>query len=113
MKSQSYVVPQSTVFRKVGEELVVVQLETSRFYFFNSATEPFLEAFREPRSVESFSKTDSAYLKEFCKVLVEKQLMREAVSEINDSVEAATYEKPELLREADWTLDQLTFTCIP
>lgn len=116
MKTKNYIVPSTTVFRKVGEELVVVQLETSRFYFFSPETEKFLEDFRAPRDLDSYcaaTKADPAYLKEFCRELAERKLISETEVPAEPVTQEGGYLAPLFLREAEWTLDQLSFTCIP
>ncbi|MCB0405688.1 MAG: hypothetical protein KDD51_12975 [Bdellovibrionales bacterium] len=109
------IIPNSTVYRNVSDELVVIQLETGRFYYFTADTKEFLDYFQQPRSLESLGdgeeQEDPQYLKNFCKFLLEKKILE--VSDAGDSGPAlhGRLAKPTFLREGEKTLDEITFLC--
>lgn len=109
------IIPNSTVYRNVSDELVVIQLETGRFYYFTADTKEFLDYFQQPRSLESLGESDeqadSQYLKDFCKFLLEKKILEKSGASDENPGLNGRLAKPTFLREGEKTLDEITFLC--
>ncbi|MEZ4751551.1 MAG: hypothetical protein R3B54_13310 [Bdellovibrionota bacterium] len=109
------IIPNSTVYRNVSDELVVIQLETGRFYYFTSDTKEFLDYFQQPRSLDFLDggddQEDPQYLKEFCKFLLEKKILEKSEAADESPALNGRLAKPTFLREGEKTLDEITFLC--
>jgi hypothetical protein len=113
-----YFTPESTIYRRVENELVVVQLDTGRYFYFSPETEQFLNFFRSPHSLEQFCEgTEAAFsdideLKQFCRFLTQKEILQVASKPASEpEIPAHSFLKPSLLREGEKTIDQISFGC--
>lgn len=103
----------------MAEELVVLQLDTSHFYFFSPATQGWLEYLRKPKSwsqLIAHGQTLGAspeQLQEFCQDLLQKRILQESESPAVADATALPTAVPRLLRDPGKTLEQLSFTCLP
>lgn len=111
-------IPNSTVYRNVSDELVVIQLETGKFYYFTAATKDFLDFFQQPRSMDSCldggpeeGLEDPQYLKDFCKFLLEKKILEKCEGDEAAKPTEPKFVRPTFLREGEKTLDEITFLC--
>lgn len=119
LNTKSLLAPESTVFRKVAEELIVLQLDTAHFYYFNPETKEWLDYLRQPRSLQQIEDLGKAHgldhseLGRFCKELLTKGILRESSEAAVPGDGITRSQMPRLLRDPGKTLDQLSFTCIP
>jgi len=120
MENQVFCTPETTVYRQVKDELVVIQLESGKFFYFNPTTKEVLDYFKTPRSFGAFliaaeatpTSERGVQLREFCRLLLENQLISEAESVSDSLVEAVKMSMPpSLIRRGEQTLDELTFLC--
>ncbi len=114
--------PESTVYRRVSDELVVIQLDTGYFYYFNPETEEFLDFFRKPRPLGDYCKAvqlqdpdsnEGEYLKNFCSFLLENKILRKVDPQEHSPIPLSkmSYRKPQFVRKGEKTLDEITFLC--
>jgi len=96
----------SVVFRKVGENLVVVHLDTGQIAHFTVGTQPMLEFFREPATWEEFCEAaqiplhsaESQHARAFADKLLELKFLEETNSrESNTPANTVPYARPKLL----------------
>ena len=112
-----YLTPESTIYRQVEDELVVIQLDTGHIYYFNPSTESFLDFFRAPRSFSDFLQTskldegkdEAQYLERFLNTLYDMKLLQKADSQDTSVPPPLDYSRPLFLRKAERTLDEITF----
>lgn len=112
--------PESTIYRQVSDELVVIQLDTGCFYYFNPETQDFLDFFREPRNLDDFfgaaslseqGAEERAYLKDFSDFLLKNQVIQSVSKTKAPFATKISYKKPRFLRKGEKTLDEITFLC--
>lgn len=119
MAKEFYITPDSVVYRQVLGQLVVIQLNTGKMFYFSEGTESLLKFFKEPMRLDAFfGATDIAsnqaeidHLKGLVAFMVENQLL-EATSLGNAETPAKfDYSRPEFIRLDDKTLDEIAFLC--
>lgn len=111
--------PDSTVYRLVDDELVLIQLDTGYIYYFNAGAKSLLDFFRAPKRLTSFwdvsglddeRADDRKYLAEFCDFLIQNKILKTATVAVETSDDTkVTYAKPVFLRKAEKTLDEVSF----
>jgi hypothetical protein len=106
--------PETTVYRKVGNELVVIQLDTAHFYYFSPETENVLEYFKSPATLDQLigeaGANEKEHLLEFCHLLLEKQILKETKPDKKAAPKMSSpYKRPVYLREGEKTLEQISF----
>lgn len=111
--------PDSTVYRLVDDELVLIQLDTGHIFYFNACAKTLLDFFRAPKKLASFMdvtglddtrKEDRDYLSEFCDFLIQHKILKKTTVAVEGSDEQKLpYSKPVFLRKADKTLDEVSF----
>ena len=111
--------PETTVYRNVNGELVVIQLETSRFYYFSSEAEAILDFFKSANSLDGLIEQSNVlkadpkeieHIKEFCHSLLDKKILQlEKKVGRQPLKNKMTYRRPTFLREGEKTLDQISF----
>ena len=120
MPDRNYKTPETTIYRQIGDELVVVQLDTADYYYFTPETKTVLEFFKSPQSLSTFcdkagikEKSDERNeLKSFCQLLLQKQILKETKEISPESPkEKIHYRRAGFLREGDKKLDQISFGC--
>ncbi len=107
MAELCYQVPESTIYRKVSEELVLIQLDTGKFYYFNPETEAFLDFFKAPRSLS----TEDPDLHTFVEFLLQNKILKKTKPLDSTDSDGFPEGKPALLREGEKNLDEITFLC--
>jgi hypothetical protein len=111
----SYQTSDSAVYREVGNELVVIQVDTGHFYYFNQTTKQFLDFFRHPAKLDDFitraGLTDDeelGYLKSFLGTLKDKRILEASPGADEPSAASlAAYSRPALIREGEKKLDEI------
>ena len=115
-----YHTPESTIYRRISDELVVIELQSGRFFYFNPPTEKLLDFFKEARSLPEFvdgaglteKEPEKQHLEKFCQFLLEKGILENVGSASEFAfVGTVDYGRPELIREGERTLDEITFLC--
>jgi hypothetical protein len=112
-----YVIPETTVYRRVYEELVTIQLQSGDFFYFNPEAEEFFEFFREPRPLSQFCdlrrlpSSEREYLKSFCSILVESGLISTSIAGAREGAVSlpVDYIRPALIRRGEEKLDEVAF----
>ena len=121
--SNNLIVPESIVYRTVGDMLVVIEIESGRLFYFSCSTKEILDFFKDASSLEQlfeyeaaksgFDKTEEKALSEFVVLLKENNILVESGK--NDSTDSrlasspnGAYIKPELIRVGEKTLDEIT-----
>lgn len=94
----------STIFKRIEDELVVVQLQTGEVFYFNSDSEPVFEALKEPKTLREDP------LRAFGEFLKENQIAQEVQASPSD-FQLDEGKQPEFLRRGEKKLDELTFLC--
>ncbi len=116
MDEERYRTSESAVYREVGNELVVIQVETGHFYYFNKTTKQFLDFFRHPAKLDDFlsraglsDDAELTYLKTFLCTLKDKRILEatEATGVIPSGGEVSSYDRPTLIREGEKKLDEI------
>lgn len=116
MDQERYRTSESAVYREVGNELVVIQVDTGHFYYFNQTTKQLLDFFRHPAKLDDFLSraglTDDAecgYLASFLDNLKGKRILEETQSsnELAPATQVSNYTRPTLLREGEKKLDEI------
>jgi len=123
MKKSCLQVSETTIYRDISDELLVIQLETGLFYYFNPKTKTYLDFFKQPRPFSNLllglhldeDAEECEYLKGFCDFLLKNQILVtvEIEAELTEEEEIAElkYNKPIFLRKGEKTLDEVTFLC--
>jgi len=115
-----YKVKEAVVYRRLDDELVVVQSDTGAIHFFSPDTESVFDAFSEPLSVEEFIRTykvpqakeEAEFLTSFVETLVNQEILEVAPSEATGAKQkspalAPPYTRPAYLRTSRKNLDQI------
>lgn len=122
MKNVGYQVSESAIYKKFSEELIVIQVETGKFYYFSSSTESLLNFFKTPQRFEHYLETIDpsrrdeetvTYLEDFCDFLLQNKILR-AIERFEDkktSSAQSSFEKPQFLRKGEKNLEDLTLLC--
>ena len=106
------------VFRNVGEELIVIHLNSGQLYHFTANTKDLLEFFKQPKTLDSYFKAaqveDQAgeveHLRNLASFLVEQNILEESsVGEAGESELSFLYSRPNFVRFDDKTLDQIAY----
>lgn len=113
------VTPESTLYREVDGELVVIQLDSGHFYYFSSETKLMLDFFRKPRKLSTFLERAALNeaekgqpIKQLCEfLLAEKILVYSEEQEQPVDIFDYSGELPRFKRKGNCTLDELTFLC--
>lgn len=95
------------VYRNVQGETVVVHLESGEIYHFSENTRDFLDRFKNPTSLDDNS---PAKIREFCQLLLEKQILRESQNPVGRIPEGFD-DDLSFLRKDDKTIDDIVFLC--
>lgn len=116
MNEERYQTSGSAIYREVGDELVVIQVDTGCFYYFNRTTKQFLDFFRSPSNLDAFVEcagladgTERGYLENFLGSLKEKRILETPPASLpsENSGAVAGYARPALLREGEKKLDEI------
>jgi hypothetical protein len=115
MNEERFQTSSAAIYREVGEELVVIQVDTGCFYYFNKTTKRFLDFFRDAATVTEFldrvdaASGDTEYLEEFCRSLVSKRILEPArgAGAPRAAAVAPEYSRPTFLREGEKRLDEI------
>jgi hypothetical protein len=118
MSDSTFQVPESTLYRKVYDELIAVQIESGEFYYFTPDSETFFEYFRDPRTLEQYfaaarlgpeAETERTQVQNFCGFLVENGLLvTRPEPALLDEVQVE-YARPQFLRRGEQKLDEVAF----
>ena len=116
--------PESSVYRKIHGEIILVQLETSRYFHFNEASEEFFTYFKEPKGMDDFfdsynvtPETEREHLKNFAKYLITQSILKETdgtpakSNSSNPKNSESAYQRPNLLKEGTQKLEEISFAC--
>ena len=125
--SQRLIVPSTTVYREVSDELVVIEIESGLVYYFSLSTRYILDYFQKPSTLEAlienaakkkgYSREEERHLTDFISFLKEKALLVDCAdkSQAAPAPEEGTvelsgdeYVRPRFLSLADKTLDEIT-----
>jgi hypothetical protein len=113
---RSLSVSPSTVYRQIGDELIVIQADSGVFYYFNPGTKGLLDLLRCPRDLgqlyESLGLDSQAeerrYLNEFTEFLLDEGILQPSPAEAAEAApRPAGYERPQFLRRGDRKLEDL------
>ncbi len=115
MNETCYQTSVSAVYREVGDELVVIQVDTGSFYYFNRTTKQFLDFFRNPAKLGDFVEaahlkdgSEQGYLEAFLAELREKRILESSQAMGKPAGQLpGEYSRPTLLREGEKKLDEI------
>ena len=109
---------ESVVFRKVGEEVIVIHLSTGQMFHFTLPTKDFLEFFRKPKRLESFVRASGLAdqpeeiesLRGLTQFLLDKKIFETSAlgEEVGDE-KPIQYSRPGLIRLDETTLEHIAF----
>lgn len=118
MKSTMLRVADSVVYRRAGDELVVIETARGAFYHFSLSTEGFLEFFETPAPLAAYvtgaglDATEAEPLALLVEELVAygilERVMSDDVETLARPLPAGTYRRPALLRMGERRLDEIT-----
>ncbi len=119
MAKEFYLTPDSVVYRQVLGQLVVIQLNTGKMFYFSEGTESLLKFFKEPQRLDAFlsatdvvsNPTEIDHLKGLVSFMVENQLLEETSLGSAEAPSKFDYARPEFIRLDEKTLDEIAFLC--
>ena len=112
----AYQTSKNTVSRVIGNELIVIQLDTGRYHYFTQSTEELLAYFKEGATLESYISNESIddgekkKLEELCAQLLERKIL-ETSQRLAQKVRTSKrkFNSPRFLRDGEKTIDQISF----
>ena len=111
--------PEAVVYRKVMNELVVIQLHTGQMFHFSEGTQDLLNHFKKPKTLDSYltateiggMPAEVEHVKALTSFLLHHQLLEEtSVRSVEDIMTPHfPYSRPQFLRLDAKTLDEVVF----
>ena len=106
MAREFYLTSESVVYRQVLGQLVVIQLNTGKMFYFSEGTESLLKFFKEPKRLDAFfsatdnesNATEMDHLKGLVAFMVENQLLEETSLGTAEVPSKFDYARPEFIR---------------
>ncbi|MBI4406001.1 MAG: hypothetical protein HY537_17710 [Deltaproteobacteria bacterium] len=120
MNEQTFIAPESTIYRQVSDELVVIQLDTGFFFYFSPETSAFLDFFRQARTLADFLESiglnesqasEKEYIHVFIEFLTSHQIIIRTDFPSHGPLTHFSYCRPVFYRKGERVLDEVAFLC--
>jgi len=119
MEHRAFQLRKSVLFRPVGDELIVVDTDSGKFFHFSLGTQAMLKFFQQGGSVSSYvealdpesKEQEATYLSELCGKMEAFQILETIPDPVSGQAAClpSSYERPRFLREGESGLDDVAF----
>lgn len=121
MMQQTLKTPETIVYRKVRDEIVLIHLDNGQIYYFTPGAKDFLDFFKQPRRLASYvehvgmdqsAQSSVEEIKNFANFLVENQILKTDETPVELRLaETKAYSPLQFLRKDERMLDEIAFLC--